>query len=482
MASYTTTVTLASAPVGHVLVGAPATTVTPQIDPATLAGLVTQVSAASLPGLVTQVSAAMSSVYAPALTASTKTAAYTSTGNEIVSADATGAAFTVKLPSAAGDKTRVTVKKIDASTNAVTVQCQGSDVLNKAGGPTTATLTLTNQAVTLQYQAAGGVWTVVGDDLPLSALTGMYAPGGTAGNIDTNAARSLIAAGTVVLYEGANTGAADIVTSGNIPAGTTRLDVVMIGSSGGGGSGACQPAGTAANGGGAGGSGGVIRETIPASALGTTWSATIGRAGAGGASVSATGNGVNGGDGRLSKFTTGTTTLQANAGGGGGGGGSGATVGAGGLTGSPFANAGGASAANGGAGNGGAAGAPNLGVASSAAGGGITTASVANNGGQGGSNTVRGYTGGSAGVVGGAAPGRGVDVVGASITSTPPGVPGPGVGGGAASITGAAQAGADAAGFGVGGGGGGASLNGKASGSGGAGIGGYLLIRAVVNP
>jgi len=89
------------------------------------------------------------------------------------------------------------------------------------------------------------------------------------------------------LYDGGNTTGADISASGSIPPGTKYLEVVSIGGSGGGGSGACTPSGTAANGGGAGGSAGIIREIIPQSALGSTWSGVVGRKGTGGASVSA---------------------------------------------------------------------------------------------------------------------------------------------------------------------------------------------------
>jgi hypothetical protein len=46
----------------------------------------------------------------------------------------------------------------------VTVACGGSDVFNKSGGGTTATLTLLNQALVMQY--ASGVWIVHSTDVP----------------------------------------------------------------------------------------------------------------------------------------------------------------------------------------------------------------------------------------------------------------------------------------------------------------------------
>jgi hypothetical protein len=105
-----------------------------------------------------------------------KTGAYNAAAGDIVPADATGAAFTITLPTAPIDKTRLVIKKIDSTTNAVTVARGGStDVFNKAGGSTSVSLTLQNQGVSLQYASSGGIWYVVGDDLPLSGLDGRYA-------------------------------------------------------------------------------------------------------------------------------------------------------------------------------------------------------------------------------------------------------------------------------------------------------------------
>lgn len=288
----------------------------------------------------------------------------------------------------------------------------------------------------------------------------------------------LAAKQAITLYEGTNTTAADITARGSIPPGIAFLELILIAGSGGGGSGACQPSGTAANGGGAGGSGGIIREIIPASALGTSWAATVGRGGAGGASVSATSVGNPGAVGSLSKFASGGAVYQALAAGGGSGGNPGATVANGGGAGGPFATGGSSNGGNGVAGSNGVGIVANLGVPGSASGGGVTAAAVATNGGIGGSNLVRGLTGGTAGIVGGSAPGVGTDGTATVVAAPVAGVPGPGVGGGAGSAVGAAQAGASPVMYGVGGGGGGASLAGSASGGGGNGIGGYVLIRA----
>lgn len=101
------------------------------------------------------------------------TAAYTASAFDLVVADISAGGFTVKLPSVAADKTRVAVKVVNTNTlqtNVLTVQCQGSDVLNKAGGPTTATITLTNQENTYQYAATAGIWYVISNDMPMSAV------------------------------------------------------------------------------------------------------------------------------------------------------------------------------------------------------------------------------------------------------------------------------------------------------------------------
>jgi hypothetical protein len=116
-------------------------------------------------------------------TTSVKTANYTAAANELVPVDATSAARTVTWPTNPPDKTLETVKKIDSSTNAVTINCGGSDVFNKAGGVTTASLTLTNQALTAQYDASRHVWTVVGEDLPLTALDTRYPVLDTGGRV-----------------------------------------------------------------------------------------------------------------------------------------------------------------------------------------------------------------------------------------------------------------------------------------------------------
>jgi hypothetical protein len=103
-----------------------------------------------------------------------KKASCAAAANQLVPCDATSGAFTVTLPAAPPDKSRITVKKIDSSTNAVTVATSGSDVFTKVGGSNSVDLSLQDQAVALQYTASAGLWQVVGNHLPLGELDRRY--------------------------------------------------------------------------------------------------------------------------------------------------------------------------------------------------------------------------------------------------------------------------------------------------------------------
>ena len=114
----------------------------------------------------------------PVLTATTLQTAsnspITATANTLMPCDANSGAITVNLPPAPPDKTRLVIKKIDSSTNTISIASGGSDVFNKLSGLTSLTLSLTNQAVSLQYAATNSIWYVLGDDLPLASLDGRY--------------------------------------------------------------------------------------------------------------------------------------------------------------------------------------------------------------------------------------------------------------------------------------------------------------------
>ena len=111
-----------------------------------------------------------------------KTGTYAAGVAQIIPCDATSAPFTVTLPAAPTDGTTIVVKKIDTSTNIVTVATAGSDVFNKAGGSTSLQLKLKDQACTVQYSVTAAIWYVISDDQSLTQLDARYyAPGGALG-------------------------------------------------------------------------------------------------------------------------------------------------------------------------------------------------------------------------------------------------------------------------------------------------------------
>lgn len=116
--------------------------------------------------------------FSPLLTmTAVKTSGYSASPGDYVRADATSGSLTVTLPSAPADLTPVGVKMTGtASSNTVTVQAQGSDVLNKSGGSTTLVLSLLNQGAVFQYNAAASIWLVVADNLSLAQLDSRYLP------------------------------------------------------------------------------------------------------------------------------------------------------------------------------------------------------------------------------------------------------------------------------------------------------------------
>lgn len=105
-----------------------------------------------------------------------KATPYSANANEFVPVDAASGTIAITLPTAPPDKTRIGVKKIDASANLVTITRGGTDVFNKAGGSTSVSLTYQNQGSQFQYEAATGIWYVVAADLGLTALDTRYSP------------------------------------------------------------------------------------------------------------------------------------------------------------------------------------------------------------------------------------------------------------------------------------------------------------------
>ncbi len=103
---------------------------------------------------------------------STKTSNYTAALGQLVPCDTSGGSFTVTLPAASGGKGRIVVKLVTAG-NPLNLALTGSDHFNTTSGSTSGTLTLTNQAVTVESDGTS-IWTVVSDDIPKSALDGIY--------------------------------------------------------------------------------------------------------------------------------------------------------------------------------------------------------------------------------------------------------------------------------------------------------------------
>lgn len=102
-----------------------------------------------------------------------KTANYTSVAGDFIPFDTTISSLTDGLPSAPADGTIIGAKMvIQGSTNTVTVNTSGSDVINKTGGSTSFVISLVNQGVSFQYHS--GIWYVMNDDLPLGALDTRY--------------------------------------------------------------------------------------------------------------------------------------------------------------------------------------------------------------------------------------------------------------------------------------------------------------------
>ena len=100
--------------------------------------------------------------------------AYTASPGDFVPVDTTSGGVTVTLPAMPQDQSVIAVKMVkQGSTNTVTVSAGGADVFNVAGGSQTATLTLLNQLVVLQYDLAVQTW-FASDALGLSQLDLRY--------------------------------------------------------------------------------------------------------------------------------------------------------------------------------------------------------------------------------------------------------------------------------------------------------------------
>lgn len=109
-----------------------------------------------------------------------KTGAYPAVPNDFIPVDTTGGSVVITLPTDPADKASIGIKHvIQGGANTVTFNCGGTNKINKAGGPTSGTLVLLNQAVLIQFSSSAGLWYVFSDDLPLSQLDIRYAAAGS---------------------------------------------------------------------------------------------------------------------------------------------------------------------------------------------------------------------------------------------------------------------------------------------------------------
>lgn len=86
----------------------------------------------------------------------TQTGTYTASVGEVVLADASGGAFTVTLPTADSGMCPVVVKKIDSSSNAVTVATPNNETIDGQ-----ASLSITNQYTTRSITSEGSNYYVI---------------------------------------------------------------------------------------------------------------------------------------------------------------------------------------------------------------------------------------------------------------------------------------------------------------------------------
>lgn len=114
-----------------------------------------------------------------------KTSSYTAAVLDFVPVDTTSGAVTITLPTAPVDGALVAIKHIlQGSTNAVTIACGGSDVINRTGGVTSDSIPLLGQGKVLMYKSSGAIWYIIATDTPLLGVLGQPAgPGGLTGSV-----------------------------------------------------------------------------------------------------------------------------------------------------------------------------------------------------------------------------------------------------------------------------------------------------------
>lgn len=114
----------------------------------------------------------------PLLKVVTKSANYTGAAQEFVNFDLTSGSLTYTFPNNAPNNAVVGVKIVvqPSTLSIINLVCQGTDVIDVAGGSTTSTVKLFGQGKTYKYNSTTKVWTTIGDDLPLSQTDLRYSP------------------------------------------------------------------------------------------------------------------------------------------------------------------------------------------------------------------------------------------------------------------------------------------------------------------
>jgi hypothetical protein len=200
---------------------------TPALQVTTGSGTANQVLTSDTSGNATWATPSASGAQALVPTA-VKTSAYNAAAGDFIPVDASGGSVVVTLPTAPADKTRVEIKMIATSgSNTVTFNTGGSDVINKAGGVTTGTLSLLNQAIMLQYTASSNIWYVQGDDLPLTQLDARYPQSGA--YVATNVS-GIVADGATDNYATINSAMTALTGGGKLflPSGVIAVSQTLV--------------------------------------------------------------------------------------------------------------------------------------------------------------------------------------------------------------------------------------------------------------
>jgi hypothetical protein len=148
-----------------VLSASPALTGTPTAPTAAAGTNTTQLATTAF--VTTAAGAKMNNLVRTAV----KTTTYSAAADDLVPCDSTSGSFTVTLPTAPADQTLIEVKHIIQGTtsgtgNTITVAAGGSDVINRAAGPTSVTLPLIGESRAFLYQSSTAIWTIVWAELP----------------------------------------------------------------------------------------------------------------------------------------------------------------------------------------------------------------------------------------------------------------------------------------------------------------------------